>query len=411
VHGIYRTIRVNLWNPCRICSHSTASIHAWNMNRSALTWDTLDWAALDRLRDKFLAAERDFENYWTSRSDLENYDFTFAQRIAWKWDAVLRELKLRGWTPPPGGPLLDWGCGSGIAGRRVAEFFGPECFSTLRVFDRSPLAVDFALAQAREAFPSLRAEAFHEPGADQPTPSPSQEGSAAEWPVPLLGGVRGGFSVPMPGEKVVEAFQHPARSSTGVSPASAPSVGTLILSHVLNELDEAGRRALRSIIDRAAAVLWVEPGTYADSRSLIAMHEALRDSFHIIAPCTHQHTCGLRTRENVRHWCHHFASPPVGIMADSNWVRFAQRAGIHLRSLPYSFLVLERKGLCEPVPGLLPGGWSRIVGAPRFYKGYAKIFSCQRDGVEDLTLQKRDAPELFRALKNGEALPFQRWVC
>ena len=66
------------------------------MKNSRLTWATLDWAALDRLRDTFLAVQSTGADYWMSRSDLENYDFTFAQRIAWKWDAVLRELGLRG---------------------------------------------------------------------------------------------------------------------------------------------------------------------------------------------------------------------------------------------------------------------------------------------------------------------------
>ncbi len=350
------------------------------LKRRAVSWDTLDWAALDRLRDAFLAAERAGASYWASRSDLDNYEFTFAQRIAWKWDAVLRELQRRGWTPPPRGPLLDWGCGSGMAGRRVAKFFGPERFAALRVFDRSPLAVEFALARAREALPSLSAEAFREPQsaagilpADAPEQCTAGKMPAAPWP------------------------------------ASAPSVGTLVISHVLNELDEAGGRALRQIIDRADAVLWVEPGTCADSRSLIALREGLRDSFHVIAPCTHQHTCGLRAPENERHWCHHFASPPPSLMADSNWVRFAQRIGIDLRSLPYSFLVLERKGLREPVPGLLPDGASRIIGAPRFYKGYVKIFSCQTDGVRDLTLQKRDGPELFKALKRQNEAGLYRW--
>ena len=72
------------------------------MKPDRLTWDTLDWAALDRLRDSFLAGKPAGASYWTSRMDLENYDFAFAQRIGWKWDAVLRELKLRGWTPPRG---------------------------------------------------------------------------------------------------------------------------------------------------------------------------------------------------------------------------------------------------------------------------------------------------------------------
>jgi hypothetical protein len=349
------------------------------MKRPPVTWNTLDWPALERLRDTFLTGEPRGANYWTSRSDLENYDLTFAQRIAWKWDAVLRELKMRGWTPPSGGALLDWGCGSGIAGRQVVEFYGSEHFTSLHVFDRSPLAMEYSLQRARETFPSLRTEPFPDtPLHDSPEHRPP---------------VRRGPSPP-----------NAAGSETG-----APSVGTVVISHVLNELDEAGGHALRQVIDRADAVLWVEPGTYASSRSLIAMHEALRETFNVIAPCTHKFTCGLRTPVNERHWCHHFASPPAGIMADSNWVRFAEHAGIDLRSLPYSFLVLERKGLREPVPGLLPDGYSRIIGAPRLYKGYAKIFSCQADGVRDLTLQKRDAPGLFKALKGCNETGLYQW--
>ena len=324
------------------------------MKNPRVTWPTLDWAALDRLRETFLSGRPGAADYWNSADDLANYDFTYAQRIGWKWDAVLGELQRRGWAPPPG-PLLDWGCGSGVAGRRVLACFGTTAFEKLRVLDHSSLAMSFAAAAARGAFPAL----------------PVEEAS-------------------------------PASAESGAA-------GVLVLSHVLNELTEEGRRALRRVIDHAAAVLWVEPGTFADSRALIAMREALREQFTVIAPCTHQAPCGLRTAGNERHWCHHFAAPPAGIMGDGDWVRFAQRAGIDLRSLPYSFLVLERRGLREPPPGLLPEGGSRILGEPRLYKGYAKVLSCQADGVRDLTLQKRDAPELFKAMKGGRAESLHRW--
>ena len=318
-----------------------------------LSWDTLDWAALDRLRDTFLAGKPPAGSYWSSLSDLANYDFTYAQRIGWKWDAVLRELGLRGWSPPRG-PLLDWGCGSGIAGRRVLEAFGEDTVTRLRVFDHSVIAMQFAAERAKELFPKVPIEA------------PSN------------------------------------------IPHDIDSVGTLVISHLLNELDEAGGRTLRQVIDSANAVLWVEPGTFADSRALIEMREALQAQFNVVAPCTHQAACGLLSPDNERHWCHHFAAPPTGIMADSNWVRFAQRAGIDLRRLPYSFLVLERRGLREPATGLLPAGWSRVLGEPRVYKGFAKVLSCQADGVRELELQKRDAPAVFKAMKSGEAPDFLR---
>jgi hypothetical protein len=144
----------------------------------------------------------------------------------------------------------------------------------------------------------------------------------------------------------------------------------------------------------------VEPGAHADSRALIAMRERLRDEFEVVAPCTHGETCGLLAPGNERHWCHNFAAPPPGLMADSNWVRFGQRMGIDLRSLPYSFLVLERKGLRSADGRFI--GWARVVGSPRVYKGFAKLFCCQADGVRDLTLQKRDAPEVFKRLKDEE---------
>jgi SAM-dependent methyltransferase len=320
-----------------------------------LSWQTLDWAALDRLRGIFLAGQPPGAAYWSSPNDLANYDFTYAQRIGWKWDAVQSELKQRGWTPPPG-PLLDWGCGSGIASRRVVEFFGAERFERLRVFDHSTLAMEFAVGAAREVFPKLTVEQ-----------------ATAGW-------------------------------LAGNEPA-----GTLVISHVLNELDEAGGRELRRVIDRAQSVLWVEPGTHADSRALIALREALREQFRVVAPCTHEAGCGLLAPENARHWCHHFAATPGGIMADSDWVRFAQRAGLDLRSLPYSFLVLERMGLRAPVPGLLPEGWSRVLGEPRVYKGFARALSCQADGVRELELQKRVAPGVHRAFKDGRAPSLWRW--
>ena len=71
--------------------------------------------------------------------------------------------------------------------------------------------------------------------------------------------------------------------------------------------------------------------------------------------------------------------------------------------------MLERRGLRAPVPGLLTDGCSRVIGEPRLYKGYAKVFSCQADGARDLMLQKRDAPELFKAMKAGRAETLHRW--
>src|SRR6185503_16602213 len=95
-------------------------------------WTNLDWKALDRLRQRFLAEPGVGGAYWETASDLASYDLTYGERIGWKWDQVMRELKLRGWQPTSRA-IFDWGCGSGIAGRRVIELFGQDRFDSLTV--------------------------------------------------------------------------------------------------------------------------------------------------------------------------------------------------------------------------------------------------------------------------------------
>jgi len=316
-----------------------------------MNWESLDWEVLDRLRESFLSGSAATGPYWHTLTDLECYNFTYGERIGWKWDAVLRELRLHQWTPPAGATVLDWGCGSGIAGRRVVDFFGAENFSRLLLHDHSALAMDFAEHHGRRIFP--------------------------------------GLAVERAGRACLE---------------SAEPIGVLVVSHVLNELDDPAQAELRALAARAETILWVEPGTHAVSRTLGGWRERLRGQFHAIAPCPHQATCGVLTAGNERHWCHFFAAPPAGVYADSGWVKFGQRAGIDLRSLPYSFVVLDRRA-----PAQLDG-FSRIIGEPRHYKGYAKIFNCDAGGVTDLILQKRDAPELFKALKRGDGPRLQRWT-
>jgi hypothetical protein len=363
-----------------------------------MTWETLDWEVLDRLRETFLSGDKTSGPYWHTITDLECYDFTYGERIGWKWDAVLKELKRRGWSPPgwsrlnstlsspreaspiPLPTVLDWGCGSGIAGRRVVECFGAETFGRLLVHDHSTLAMDFAEHHGQKAFPGLRVE-----------------------------------------------------RATDRDLNSDEPIGLLVVSHVLNELTDISRAELAALCARAQAILWVEPGTHDVSRLLGGWRENLRQQFALVAPCPHQVNCGILVAGNERHWCHFFAPPPIGIYADSGWVKFGQRAGIDLRSLPYCFLVMQRKLASAPVgsalaPTSLPkvAGSSDptsnpenpeaetvpsvIIGDARHYKGYAKIFSCDAGGVSELMLQKRDAPELYKALKDGAGPAPHRWT-
>jgi hypothetical protein len=194
----------------------------------------------------------------------------------------------------------------------------------------------------------------------------------------------------------------PRKTVAAAPPEARPAV--LLLSHVLSELSAPAFSALLEVIRRATAVLWVESGDYETSRALIAAREVLRADFQVAAPCTHQQRCGLLDPENAPHWCHHFASPPPEIFADGDWVRFGQLAGVDLRSLPLSCLVLDRRRLPP-----LPEGSFRLIGRPRLYKPNALLLGCDAAGVREASLSRRDHPEAWRRLKNGDYPTLLRW--
>lgn len=315
-----------------------------------MNWTELDWKALDRLRDQFLNGKPGDGPYWEGESDLSSYDATFGERIGFKWDAVLAELNLHRWKPRPG-PVLDWGCGSGIAGRRVYRAALVDPSSPLVVWDRSPAAALFAHDAARREFPSLD------------------------------------VTVATPGYL------------SGDEP-----IGLLVLSHVLNELSPEDLDGLRRLAARSGAVVWTEPGTREVARRMSALRDELLGPFKAVAPCTHDGPCPMLEAAHERHWCHHFAPPPPQIFADSNWVKFGQRAGIDLRSLPYSFIALDRH-LQTRAQGL-----SRVVGRAEHFKPYARLLSCDRGGLATLTVPKRTSPALFKELDRTKAPLVYRWV-
>jgi len=372
-----------------------------------MTWDDIDWSALDRLREGFLSGGAAAGPYWSSPEDLANYDFTYGERIGWKWDQVLRELRLRGWSPR-GGTVLDWGCGSGIASRRVISFFGPENFDSLIVWDHSPVACDFAADRTQREFPNL---------------------------------------------KVSQATASYFASGTD-------RIDLLLISHVLNELSVEARDALRLLCIRADAIVWVEPGTHDVSRQLGGFREQLRGSgFRVVAPCTHENECPMFAIGRDRDWCHFFAPPPSEIFADSNWVKFGQRAGIDLRSLPYAFIAMDRRraapnvehptsnierrisehfgtvggaaagavgGALRPDSSVaeIPSGHkappttapselsrlSRVIGRVEHFKPYARLLNCDATGLTDCELLKRADPALFKLLERTKAPLVYRWV-
>jgi hypothetical protein len=127
----------------------------------------------------------------------------------------------------------------------------------------------------------------------------------------------------------------------------------------------------------------------------------------VIAPCTHTHACPILTPGHERHWCHFFAPPPPEIFADSEWVKFGQRAGIDLRSLPYAFLALDRARESVPPPDSTDLG--RVIGRPEHFKPYARLLNCDATGLAELELPKRADPALFKQLERTKSPLVYHW--
>ena len=308
-------------------------------------WHPRDIKALAALRERFLAGTAGDADYWRSEEELALYDDTFGARIGWKIDAVLRGLQAIGWRPRSR-RILDWGCGSGIAARRVlAKWSG---FEEVAVHDRSPLAMTYARRRIRAEYPQLPVEA-----------------------------------------------------------SESVDRGTLlVISHALNELAPNAVEALLTAAAAAGEVIWVEAGTHPDSRRLIEMRQRILmtpEPPRVVAPCTHSLRCGLLTPDNARHWCHFFADPPQQVFNSARWDEWSRALGIDRRSLPYSYLVLSR----HEVPAL--DGFARIIGVPREAKACCHILSCERAGVQERMLQKRDAPGLYRMVLKEREFPPLRW--
>lgn len=315
-----------------------------------MNFDQLDWRILDRLRTHFLSGRFPPGGYWLGTEDLAQYDQTFGERIGWKWDAVLRELAALGWHPPHGVTrVIDWGCGSGVAGRRMLATH--RSLQTLALLDSSHLAVEYSRRRCAADFPGITTEIFQ--GAD----------------------------------------------ATG---------SLLLISHVWNELDPAQRESLLRLILSAAAVIWVEPGTHLVACELQAARESLRQNFEVIAPCTHRAACGLLAEGMERHWCHHFADPPPEAFTTGDWARFAERAGIDLRALPYSYLVLQQPAPVCRDPA--ENGWERLIGRARIHKPMARVFSCGIEGAREIEVTRRHLPDWYRALKRESAPTRVRWI-
>jgi hypothetical protein len=305
------------------------------------------WQKLRELREFFLSAQPNRATYWDSEETLQLYDQTLAVRIGWRWDAVITQLRSLKWQPREK-VLLDWGCGSGIGGRKTLDTF-PH-FERVHLADLSPYAERYAAKAIQANFPSIS--------------------------------VRTGVHVDEP--------------------------FCLVLSHLVGELDPKSEELLASIIARASSLIWVEAGSSLLSSKLVLWRERL--DWPVIAPCTHRQPCGMLAPENKVHWCHFFTRPPAETFMDANWAELAKQLEIDHRTVAFSYLVLDRSATGQP-SGLARNIGSTRVYKPSAKlqlcdaNGLHDVELMKRDFPDVWkALKKGWSPELLKVEMNGNRI-------
>ncbi|HCR29887.1 MAG TPA: hypothetical protein DIV79_07725 [Opitutae bacterium] len=313
--------------------------------------ERIDWDQLVRIRKRFLEIEENPGVYWESEEDLALYHRFFGQRIGWKWKDAIKQAKQAGWLLHSQ-RIVDWGCGTGIASQTLIEEIGTSNIESVTLWDHSRLAASFAKDKLVAHFPNLSVNIAEE-----------------------------------------SEFEELSKS-------------IVLVSHALNELSIEVRSELRKQLSRAQQLFFVEPGNRRCSHLLIEQREGLIDQFNPIAPCVCNQACPMTQEDNAHHWCHFFAKPPIEAFTRSDWSRFGRIMEIDLRSLPYSFLALDSISLAnEPDDRSL----SRVIGRPRQRKGFVELLSCDRNGLNQYQLQKRDNPSLCKSIKKNKSGSLFTW--
>lgn len=316
-----------------------------------------DWTTLKAIRASYVGEKRAVSPFGDTHT-LALYDQTFAERIGWKWDNILRELTAKGWQWPKNvGTVIDWGCGSGVASRRVlrwltsAEDVSEQKRSfTLHLHDRSTVALAYARDSVAAATSNVVVKSW-----DKRVP--------------------------------IEPF-------------------ALLVSHVLTELSESEVVELVELAQKASVLLWVEPGTSVCAGQLVAVREKLASQMSWVAPCPQQGTCGMVSAQKDGHWCHFFAKPDQAAFTTAFWREFGERLGIDLRSLPVSYLVGEKRseGMAMATEGDSRG---RVIGRSHGQKGYLDLLVCGPDGVGEQRVTKSKDKARFKQFERDEfSAPF-----
>ena len=162
-------------------------------------------------------------------------------------------------------------------------------------------------------------------------------------------------------------------------------------SYVMNELNEEDMlRTAEKLWDITGdTLLIVEPGTPKGYANILVIRDILlQKGAYITAPCTHAGKCPMVEDD----WCHFYCR--------------VQRSRLHkqlkggeapFEDEKYSFMAFSKKE--AQLPEL------RVLRRPRIYKGHIMLTVCSKEGIQNITVTKKEKERYRDAgkLKAGDA--------
>lgn len=163
------------------------------------------------------------------------------------------------------------------------------------------------------------------------------------------------------------------------------NAGLVIAAYVLNEMTAQGRLIAAEKLWKAAdrILLLVEPGTPAAFASLMEIRKHLvQNGASVAAPCPHQGECPRLPGD----WCH-FACR----IARSRLHRQLKGGEAPFEDEKFSYLALTREGI--------PNGKARVLRHPQVRSGHVMLEVCTAQGLQSITLSKKDGDGFRKARK------------
>lgn len=170
----------------------------------------------------------------------------------------------------------------------------------------------------------------------------------------------------------------------------------VICSYSLGEIEPVAAVKILKAAWLAArrALVIIEPGTMKGFNAVLAARNQLIEAGgFVIAPCPHQNACPLAAGSELdgkeaENWCHFAAR-----FDRSTLHRRLKGGTLGYEDEKFSYIAIAKQAV--------PPAQARVLRHPLRHAGYTRLQLCAEDGLQTITITKRDKEAWRRARKTG----------